>query len=240
MHKDNLNPIIKTLNNFYKKEEYKIFKEYVKDWENKKTFFEIWAAPWFYWAIFKKYFSYIPWWIEYTNNWFNCIKELFKNLNYESNNFIKWDFLKINKDKKYDIVFSAWFIEHFKNYEIIIKKHIDILKKWWKVIIIIPNYHYYFKFFQEFLYKWLMKEQHVTEIMNLKKFEFICKKIALKNKIKIHTISWFWNARFWQLVSKNKWIQKIIYWLDLLFEKTKLYNLLPKDYSSLIFIWEKL
>jgi len=31
MHKDNLNPIIKALNNFYKKEEYKIYKEYVKD-----------------------------------------------------------------------------------------------------------------------------------------------------------------------------------------------------------------
>lgn len=193
-----------------------------------------------YAAIFKKHFDYIPWWIEYTDNWFNSIKNLFKCLKYKDNNFIKWDFLTLDTNKKYNLVFSGWFIEHFKNYKEIINKHIELTKQWWNTIILVPNYHFFFQKFQELLYHWLISEQHITEIMNINNFSKIFKDLENKWNVKIEFLWWYWKAWFWQLVSKSKIIQKFIYLVDIIFNKTRLYKFLPQEYSWIMVILKKL
>lgn len=240
MQKNNLKSIINSINNFYKTDEYNIIKNYIKNWENQKTFFEVGAAPWMYAAIFKKYFNYIPWWIEYTDNWFNSIKNLFKYLNNKNSNFIKWDFFTLDTSKKYDLVFSSWFIEHFRNYKDIIKKHIKLTKNDWYIIISVPNYHFFYKNFQELLYPWLMSKQHVIEIMDISNFTKAFKEIENQWNIEIKYLWWFWKAWFWQLVSKNKIIQKIIYLIDIIFNLTQLYKLLPKENSWIMVILKKI
>lgn len=235
-----LSPLLKAIKNFNKTEEYQLYKRYIPSWNINKTFFEIWAAPGRNWIIFNKYFWYTPWGIEYTDNWFKSIMRLYDFFKIKKNNLIKWDIFELDNKKTYDLVFSQWFIEHFENYINVIKKHLELTKKWWFVIISVPNYHFFFRKFQDFLYPSLMCEQHNLWIMNIKKFEKIFMKIEEEKTIKIRFIWWFGVASFWQLVSKNKFIQKIIYWVDLICNKSNLYKYFWKEYSSIIMIGEKL
>lgn len=231
------NVIDNYMKSFLETEQFKLLNVYVPNWEEKKTFFEIGAAPWLYWMIFKKYFDYVVWWIEYTDSWYNSIKKFFQNRGEDYRWFIKWDFFKFDGGK-FDIVFSWWFIEHFDNYIDVIERHIKITKKWGKIIIIVPKYHFYYKFFQPFLYPWLMEKQHNVKIMDIDEFTRIFKKLEKIGEIKIEFIWWIEQANFWQLVSKNKFVQKLVYWLHLFLKKTWLYRFLPKDYSWIMVIAE--
>jgi SAM-dependent methyltransferase len=50
------------------------------------------------------------------------------------------DFFTFKSKKKYDLVFSSGFIEHFIDTQQVIKKHVDLLKKDGKLIITLPNF----------------------------------------------------------------------------------------------------
>lgn len=206
-----------------------------------KTFFEVWCAPWLYSYLFNKIFWVIPWWIEYTDNGFTETKQLFDYFKFPTDNLIKWDFFEF-KNKTFDILFSAGFIEHFDNPKNVIQKHINLTNKWWLIIIIIPNYHIYFKTIQKLLNYDLIVNQHNTKIMNIDAFKNLFKGFDNLEKLYIWEI---WKARLWQLVAKNNFLQKVVYGFDLIFDKIKLYKLLhlflPKKlkYQSLIFIWKK-
>ncbi|EKD44107.1 MAG: hypothetical protein ACD_71C00236G0007 [uncultured bacterium (gcode 4)] len=239
MSSRNTKSLLKFVENFLWSEEYKIFKKYIPNWFNKSSFFEVWAAPWIYSAIFKKYFDYIPWWIEYTEAGFKAIKRLLGLLKYDSDNFIKWDFLELGIDTKYDLVFSSWFIEHFGNYTDMIHKHIDLTKKWWYTIISVPNYNYIYKNFQEFIYPWLISNQHIVKIMNNQTFRDEFSKIEKNFWVTIEFIWWIWNAQFWHLQSKSIFVQKVIYLIDYIFLKLNIYSVLPKEPSLLLVILKK-
>lgn len=240
MDKESLMPYIKAIENFSKTEFYNFLSKYVSDWENIKTFYEIWAAPWLYGLLFNKYFNYIPWWIEYTDSWYNSIIRLTNYFNIDNSNYIKWDFFSYINKNKFDLVFSWWFIEHFDNYYDVIIKHVDLVKNWWKIIIAIPNYHFFFRTFQELLYPWLMTKQHNLKIMNIKRFTETFKNIEENNSLlTIEYVWWYWIWWFWQLVSRNKVIQKFIYLINSIFEYTFLYKFFPKEYSNLIVVIKK-
>lgn len=234
-----INSIKKAINWFRSTEYFKLFSKYIDKVSWKKTFFEIWASPWMYWAIFHKYFWYFPSGIEYTDNWYKSIEVLYNDLGIKHEH-IKWDFFTFNSDKKYDLVFSWGFIEHFEDYENVILRHIELAKKSWLVVIIVPNFHFYFRKFQEFIYPWLISKQHKIEIMNAGNFNRVINKLSDEWIIKIKYLGWFWKAKFGQLVGRNRFFQKMIYAIDLICDKFWLYNILPKEYSSLICIVEKL
>ncbi len=53
---------------------------------------------------------------------------------------IQTDFLNFTTEKKYDVVFSSGFIEHFDNTEDIIRRHINLMSKNGQLLILIPNF----------------------------------------------------------------------------------------------------
>ncbi len=230
----------KYIEHFFTTEQYSIFNSVIPDgWKN-KTFFEIGAAPGLYGMIFQKYFNYLSWGIEYTHNGYQSILNIFENENESSERFILGDFFQMDQDKKYDIVFSGWFIEHFDNYEEVIDSHIRLTRKWGLTVIVVPKYHIYYKYFQDLLYVDLMQKQHITEIMNKSSLEKIFKWHEALGNISLTLIEEIEPASFWQLVSMNSFIQKCIYGIDFILEKTWIYKILPKDYWSIIVVAKKL
>jgi len=49
------------------------------------------------------------------------------------------DFLDFRPSKKYDLVLSGGFVEHFDDYESVVRKHADLAKPGGLVVIIVPN-----------------------------------------------------------------------------------------------------
>ncbi|MFA5650890.1 MAG: methyltransferase domain-containing protein [Proteiniphilum sp.] len=50
------------------------------------------------------------------------------------------DFFAFTTDKRYDVVFSSGFIEHFEDTENVIKRHVDLLSEQGQLLILIPNF----------------------------------------------------------------------------------------------------
>ncbi len=53
---------------------------------------------------------------------------------------IESDFFAFATDKRYDVVFSSGFIEHFEDTENVIKRHVDLLSEQGQLLILIPNF----------------------------------------------------------------------------------------------------
>lgn len=50
------------------------------------------------------------------------------------------DFFSFSPDKKYDVVFSSGFIEHFQDTQDVIRRHIDLMSDNGQLLIILPNF----------------------------------------------------------------------------------------------------
>ena len=64
----------------------------------------------------------------------------FKENNFKIGSFFKNDIFKLDSDKKYDIVFSSGFIEHFTNFDEVIKIHCKLVKDNGYIFITVPNF----------------------------------------------------------------------------------------------------
>lgn len=187
---------------------YKICAKYiVKKYNN---IFEVWCAPWNFLIKFHNLFWLKLHGIEYSQEWIKTINENFKNNNIKAN-IINWDFfnkkfLKDNKDK-YDIVYSLWFIEHFSNPEEVIKNHFEITKKWWLVIISIPNLKYINRFFVP---------KNILDIHNLKIMDIRTLKNLFKKYHIIEAKYIWWLCNIWLFTYKNYCIEKIRFLLFLI------------------------
>lgn len=103
------------------------------------------------------------------------------------------DFLDFNPGKKYDVILSLGFIEHFNDAEVICKKHADLLKPSGILIIGIPKFtginRYIAGFLDEFKENKIL-DIHNLDIMNLEFFENLGKKIGCE-KIFINNVGGF-------------------------------------------------
>ncbi len=50
------------------------------------------------------------------------------------------DFFTFSSDRKYDIVFSSGFIEHFEDTQDVIRRHVELLSENGQLLILIPNF----------------------------------------------------------------------------------------------------
>lgn len=53
---------------------------------------------------------------------------------------IESDFFAFSSDRKYDVVFSSGFIEHFEDTQDVISRHVDLLSEKGQLLILIPNF----------------------------------------------------------------------------------------------------
>ncbi|MDD4777381.1 MAG: class I SAM-dependent methyltransferase [Fermentimonas sp.] len=66
--------------------------------------------------------------------------ERINNLPQNSIKCIHTDFFNFKSDRKYDIVFSSGFIEHFEDTADVISRHVDLLSENGQLLILIPNF----------------------------------------------------------------------------------------------------
>lgn len=172
-----------------------------KKWQ---SVIEIWCFPWRYLWVFWKLWYQLNW-IDRTprikidfedflnSEWFNIWE------------FTHWEFPSKNL-KKYDIVYSIWFIEHFINFNEIIIEHAKLVKEHWYILLFTPNFAYGFQKWFHYNFDSVNTSRHVLESMNpdiwwevLEKqgFHIICK--------------WFyWGFDFWFDYQKRNFIIKYI------------------------------
>ncbi len=106
---------------------------------------EIGCATGNYMIYVNKEFGYSVDGIDYSNN----MEYVRANLSYNGisgANLFKQDFFEFAPPKKYDLVFSAGFVEHFDDYELVVRKHAEWAKPGGLVVIIVPNLTHIHKF----------------------------------------------------------------------------------------------
>lgn len=129
-----------------------------------------------------------------------------KSLDYSIGEFINSDFLTYTFKTKYDIVFSAGFIEHFTNFIEIIDRQCELVKKQGLLIIIIPNF---LGKIQYILHKFLDNEnlkRHNLHAMDIKTI----KKRLERNGYKIIFCGYFGNFEFWVDKEEKSYIKNKI------------------------------
>jgi cyclopropane fatty-acyl-phospholipid synthase-like methyltransferase len=93
---------------------------------------------------------------------------------------------------KYDFVFSCGFIEHFKNYDEMIKIHSDLLDNDGLLVIAVPNFRYL-----QYLYHWIFDREdlrmHNIEVMD----PIILAEILSEAKMKVIEFGYAGKLRFW-------------------------------------------
>lgn len=149
-----------------------------------KTCIEIGAYPGGNLGYLAKIFHYKPTALDFVDN-IDFIKSNMEYNGIKECEIIKEDFLKWIPNKKYDVVCSHGFIEHFLNYEDVLQKHIEILNDDGILIITVPYCEYFQLWIRKMLYTEnryeTIKKSHNREIMNIDKLKDI---ILKKNKLK--------------------------------------------------------
>jgi trans-aconitate methyltransferase len=109
--------------------------------QGQKNFIEIGGFPGTFSIYFKKFFNYDSTLLDYMTG-STVIHQLEKanNLPINAINVITTDFLTYDSQKKYDVVFSWGFIEHFKETAFILKKHISLLNSGGTLMVGLPNF----------------------------------------------------------------------------------------------------
>ena len=120
------------------------------------------------------------------------MEKWFSDKKYKTGKFINADFEVFNSGKKYDLVYSFGFIEHFLNFEDIILGHLKLVKPGGTIIITTPNFNglqgNFHRFFDLNNY-----EKHNVKSMNIKKW----KKILLENNFTVKRAEHFGKIDLW-------------------------------------------
>ncbi len=117
-----------------------ILKKYIKH-KKYHTFIEIGGFPGYFAIFCKKYLNLESTLLDYYI-YKPVLKTLLKknNLSLDSIVLIEQDFLNFKSSKKYDVVFSFGFLEHFEDTKLVIKKHWKLVAHDGTLLIVIPNF----------------------------------------------------------------------------------------------------
>jgi len=142
-----------------------------------------------------------------------------KERGYKIGSFYESDFLKIKNDNLYDLVYSLGFIEHFKDWQNALRKHIELTKIGGKIIVEVPNLKSSLYYFLYWLLESNVLKNHELEAMNLKKI----RRFLEEEGCDIESAEYIGHFYF-RFVTKNNKITRFI---------TRLINLLRPIFSLL-------
>ena len=111
---------------------------------------------------------------------------------------IETDFFTFKPEKKFDVVFSFGFIEHFENIEEVIHKHIELLSVNGRLMITLPNFRGLNGFVQKIFDKENLRA-HNLNCMNPELLESIALNFGLKNVV----VEYGGNPSIWLDESRN-------------------------------------
>src|SRR3989304_4017001 len=168
-----IKPVLENISNS------KIFKRELSH-KKYKTMIEIGGFPGTYAIYFKKYWQYQSALLDYVfdKSIFNRLLRI-NNLNKNDITVIVRDFFTFKNKKKYDVVFSLGFIEHFDNLEDVLKRHWKLVNRGGKLIIGIPNFLGMNGFYQLF-FDPANLNIHNLDSMDFTKIEFLLKRLKPK------------------------------------------------------------
>jgi SAM-dependent methyltransferase len=157
-----------------------LFSQIIKS-QNPQSFIEIGGFPGTFSVYVKKYFNLrVVEFIDFVVNE-EVTKKLLQNNNLDEGSIgvIKDDLFKFVPQKKYDLVFSNGFIEHFNDTKEVIAKHKEFLSESGTALITLPN----FKGFNGWLQKTFDPENfkiHNIDCMDIQFLEQIVKELGFK------------------------------------------------------------
>ncbi len=165
---------------------------------------EIGAYPGRYLAYLSWKYNLVPTALDFNSDT-TKIEDCFKAFNVSNYKCIQADFLEFTTDKKYDLVISNGFVEHFENFEEVMDKHCDYLLPSGAMLIMIPNMRYLKKWYATTLDADNLKI-HNLKVMKLKVF----RDFATRNNLKIELLTYFGGFPF-TVHQKLNFFQKGIY-----------------------------
>ncbi len=170
------------------------------------SYMEIGCTPGTNLAYFNKFFGYEIAGIDYADA--EITKRTLEQLGITNYELFVMDFTKELPDKRYDVVGSFGFIEHFENLDDIIHRHIQLLKQNGTLILTIPHFRN-FQYLLRTIYDKDVLAVHNLEIMK----PDILREIVLKyGAKKIHYCNYYLTYRFWiDNESINKTMKKFVY-----------------------------
>lgn len=196
-----------------------------------QTFIEIGGFPGNFSIYFRKFKKYQVTMLDYFVDYKIISKALrINSLDQKAIKIIEADFLNYQPDNQYDIVFSAGFIEHFDNPEIVVKKHLELLKSGGLLFISLPNFLGLNGFVQKILDKKNLAG-HNTEIMKIKKLNTLFSSMDLVN----YKISYWGKPSIW-LESSSGRSSFLIKTIKVVSKVLNLFNLKSKFLSPYIVI----
>jgi len=152
--------------------------------------FEIGCVPGKHLLYFYENYGYKPTGIDFSER-IESVREYFRKENIPVE-LHKGDFFEFKTDKKYNVVVSHGFVEHFGNPELMFKKHIDLLAKGGFLIISMPNFRN-LQYYIHNLFDWKTLKTHNFDVMRPE----LWRKLAEKNKLKIHYCNYFETFDYW-------------------------------------------
>ncbi len=125
-------------------EQHPVLKRFIADGQG-KTAIEVGCVPGNFLVYLAKEFGYEVSGIDYSD----MLEYTRANLNYHGvpvGEFYQADLFAFESPKRYDLVFSSGFVEHFTNHLLVIQKHANLAKPGGLVVIMVPNLTHVHKF----------------------------------------------------------------------------------------------
>ncbi len=164
--------------------------------------FEAGCIPGRYLMYFHKQFGYKPTGVDFSDKT-GLAKEYFKRKNIKAEIY-KSDFFKFNTKKKYNLVASHGFVEHFGEPELVFKKHWNLLADKGFLIITLPNFRY-LQYYLHKIFDSRTLKTHNFDVM----YPDLWRKLAQKHKMKIHYCDYYETFDFW-IVRRSLWLKPFI------------------------------
>ncbi len=126
--------------------------------------------------------------------------------NYKIGNFYQSDFFKYRENRRFDVVCSFGFIEHFTNSEEVLIKHSSLVKEAGYLVITTPNYRGFIQRILHLTLNTAVYKAYNIPSMNLSSWKNIVKKLGFD----VIFCGGFGNFSFWTECEKRNFIQKIL------------------------------
>lgn len=178
-----------------------------------KTVLEIGCADSSFLCYLSKKFGYKACGLDFTES-INRTKDLFKFNSLPEPILYREDFFKWRPDKKFDVVCSFGFIEHFENISDTISRHVDLIVPGGKLLITLPHFAH-----GQYLLHWLIDREnlkkHNTKIMNLDSIRYVFSDLP----VKVDYLSYYKTFGFWTERTEMAAWERFLNWSILKFGK---------------------
>jgi L-malate glycosyltransferase len=160
--------------------------------DKNKSVFEIGCFPGTYLSVFGE-MGYKLNGIDLTQGVKSDLPSWLKKEGFKCGDFFCDDFLEADINKKFEIVCSFGFIEHFTDIEDVILKHTALLESEGYLILTTPNFSGFVQYFLHLLVDRKNLKLHNLNIMD----PFLWKKILIKQGFQVLYCGWFGGFSFW-------------------------------------------